>query len=68
MVINQPKNATHNSKIYKSKIETVESYLGIIISNKGNFKVAIEEFVSKATRTYIAFINDYKRFWKWNQT
>ena len=61
MVINCPKEQNYNFQIYKNKIEVVGQYkyLGLLISNKGNFKLAIEELSSKATRAYNALKKEF---------
>ena len=61
LVINDQKHANHQFKIYNLKLETVSSYcyLGVVISNKGDFKLAIDKLLHKATRAFHALRQEF---------
>ena len=56
LIINQPKRHDISFRLFKNKLEIVNSYkyLGIIIDKTTNFKSATEELGKKATRAYYA--------------
>ena len=61
MIINKPKTALYDFKIYKSKIEMTPNYtyLGIIFNQQGTFKQAIELLTQKGLRAYYAIRKDF---------
>jgi hypothetical protein len=60
-IINGLRQKEHNFRVYNVKLEIVNSfcYLGISISNKGDFKVTLEHLYNKASRAYFSLRQDF---------
>ena len=67
LILNKRSQNNHSFKLYDSKLEEVQSYnyLGIIISKRGDFKIAINHLHDKAAR---AFYSIRKHFNFYNNT
>ena len=61
LITNKPKHVAYNFKIDNQTIETVTKfcYLGIIITNTGNFKPAIENLALKASKAYYTIRREF---------
>jgi ribosomal protein S24E len=61
IIINSSKKKECHFRVYKTRLEVVKSYcyLGIIISDKGDFKIALERLYNKASRAYFSLRKDF---------